>query len=76
MQTTYYIKASEVNTSLIADIKNQFEGDEVLTIIVSSEGSDKNVDPVTRFLELEKQYPPQRISGDTDFKSIVNEMND
>jgi hypothetical protein len=76
MQTTYYIKASEVNTSLIADIKNQFEGDEVLTIIVSSEGSDKNVDPVTRFLELEKQYPPKRISGDTDFKSIVNEMND
>ena len=75
MQTTYHIKASEVNTSLIADIKSQFRGEEVLTITVSSEQTSEDLDPVYRFLELEKKYPPKRVSNDIDFNFIVNEMN-
>ncbi|MCE7043582.1 hypothetical protein [Dyadobacter sp. CY312] len=75
MQTTYHIKASDVNTSLIADIKSQFRGEEVLTITVSSEQTSEALDPVYRFLELEKKYPPKRVSNDLDFNSIVNEMN-
>ena len=75
MQTTYHIKASDVNTSLIADIKSQFRGEEVLTITVSSEQTSEALDFVNRFLELEKKYPPKRVSSDIDFNSIVNEMN-
>ncbi|WP_149241921.1 hypothetical protein [Dyadobacter sp. 32] len=54
MQATYHIKASEVTTSLLTDIKSLFRGEEVLTITVSSEEPGEVLDPIYRFLELEK----------------------
>lgn len=77
MQTTYRIKANEVNTNFIEAIKKTFREDEFLTITVASE---KVNDPfankdVLQFLELEKKYPPKRVSKDLDFNAIVNEVN-
>jgi len=40
MQTTYRIKANEVNTNFIETIKSTFEEDEILTITVASEKSN------------------------------------
>ncbi len=75
MQATYHIKASEVTTSLLTDIKSLFRGEEVLTITVSSEEPGEVLDPIYRFLELEKKYPPKRVSEAIDFNSIVNDIN-
>lgn len=77
MQTTYRIKANEVNINFIETIKKTFKEDEVLTITVASEKVSEpyTSEKVLAFLELEKKYPPKRVSKDLDFNTIVDEVN-
>jgi len=73
MQTTYRLKLNEVNINFIETIKKTFKEDEVLTITVASE-KDAN-EGISKFLELEKKYPPQHVSKELDFNNIVDEIN-
>lgn len=77
MQTTYRIRANEVNINFIEVIKKTFKEDDFLTITVASEkGNDQFAnEEILKFLELEKKYPPKRVSKDLDFNSIVDEVN-
>ena len=77
MQTTYRIKANEVNINFIETIKKTFKEDEVLTITVANEkATEQNAnEKVLAFLDLEKKYPTKRVSKDLDFNTISDEVN-
>ena len=77
MQTTYRIKANEVNINFIETIKKTFKEDEVLTITVANEkATEQNAnEKVLAFLDLEKKYPTKRVSKDLDFNTIVDKKS-
>ncbi|WP_128545444.1 hypothetical protein [Larkinella soli] len=77
MQTTFHMKAREMNDRLINSIRKQFQDDEELTIIVQSENKTGNPenDEVRRFLEHKKKFSSIRLPKGPDFNSLVGDLN-
>ena len=75
METIYRVKAKELNSSLIDNIRQMFQDDEELTITIASQKESSGSDKVQKFLELERTYPPKQVPKDLDFNTVVDEMN-
>lgn len=78
MQTTYRIKAREINNDLLESIRKLFKENELVTLIVKSETEDVREDQYRMFMkseELQRKYPPVRVSSDIDLSGLANEVN-
>ncbi|SKB44210.1 hypothetical protein [Dyadobacter psychrophilus] len=77
MQTTYHIKAGEINLSLLESIKKMFRENDPVTLTVQLEKL-KEQDQYELFLKseaLQKKFPPIHISSDIDLSGLANEVN-
>ena len=75
MQTTYRIKASEVDQSLLEAIRKNFKGDEPLTITVKSESRESQYQMFLKSEELQRKFPPAQIDPDIDLSALADEIN-
>ncbi|MCE7063668.1 hypothetical protein [Dyadobacter sp. CY326] len=77
MQTTYHIKAGDINVNLLESIKKLFRENDPVTLTVQLE-KPANQDQFELFLKseaLQKKYPPIRVDNDIDLSSLANEVN-
>lgn len=75
MQTTYHVKAGEIDQSLLESIRNNFKEDESLTITVKSENREAQYQMFLRSEALQKKYPPLLVASDIDLSALANEVN-
>jgi hypothetical protein len=77
MQTTYHIKAGDINISLLESIKKMFRENDSVTLTVQSVAVTEQ-DQHQLFLKseaLQIKYPPIRVNNDIDLSDLANEVN-
>ena len=77
MQTTYHIKASEINIKLLESIKKMFRENDPVTLTVKLE-KPEHQDQYELFLKseaLQKKFPPIHVNSDIDLAGLANEVN-
>lgn len=77
MQTTYHLKAGEIDNNFISAIRTLFQKDEYLTITIESQIVDNSPGKadLLKFMEIEKEFPPTRVASDLDFNDVVDQIN-
>ena len=77
MQTTYHIKASDINLSLLESIKKMFRANDpvMLTVQLEAPAVQNQQELFLKSESLQKKYPPIRISSDIDLSGFANEVN-
>ncbi|MCF2502238.1 hypothetical protein L0663_02525 [Dyadobacter sp. CY107] len=77
MQTTYHMKAGEINVSLLESIKKMFRENDPVALTVQLE-KPIDFDQYELFLKseaLQKKFPPIHVNNDTDLSGLANEVN-
>ena len=77
MQTTYHIKASDINLNLLESIKKMFQGNDpvMLTVQLETPAVENQQELFLKSESLQKKYPPIHISSDIDLSGLANEVN-
>lgn len=75
MQTTYHVKAGEIDLSLLESIKKAFKEDEPLTITVQADSREDQYQMFLKSEELQKKYPPMIVDPAIDLSALANEVN-
>jgi hypothetical protein len=77
MQTTYHIKAGDINVNLLESIRTMFKASDPVTLTVQLE-TPADQDQYKLFLKseaLQQKYPPIRVSPDIDLSGLNDEVN-
>jgi hypothetical protein len=77
MQTTYRIKAGEINVNLLESIRKMFRENDPVRLTVQLE-KPADLDQYELFLKseaLQKKFPPIHIDKDIDLSGLANEVN-
>ncbi len=75
MQTTYLVKAGEIDLSLLNSIKSAFKEDQPLTIIVKADSQEDQYQMFLKSEELRRKYPPMVVDPAIDLSALANEVN-
>ncbi len=75
MQTTYRVKAGEIDLSLLNSIKSAFKEDQSLTITVKADSREDQYHMFLKSEELQKKYPPMVVDPTIDLSALANEVN-
>ncbi|MCF2497983.1 hypothetical protein [Dyadobacter chenhuakuii] len=77
MQTTYHLRASEIDLNLLKSIKKMFQANDPVTLTVQLETPtvQNQQELFLKSESLQKKHPPIRVNSDIDLSSLANEVN-